>query len=296
MIEQLHCKTPTGKVTISKLAMFKEYLVSDLLQEIKKNLKSHHHIVFDCDGTLIDGDVSTITGWQLMKAGLVDTELLPHKYRGAEFYTRMNLLDYDRVRKEVEGVHGSFYSLEWELLIQSGIPHQVVVDFAHEALDFGFQNNHVSYTNILPNFLKEHHMQSWIVSGSSFPTVVALAEKLGLSDEKVLATKLELVDGIYQKTFSPPGFVWEAHKVTALQSVGVESPYLVAGDSPGDWHMMQLATDWVWCVLWDKAHFGSKNYRSFLESKLPFASEIPTKKGFYLTQWQDKKWVFEIQG
>jgi phosphoserine phosphatase len=275
--------------------MFKQYPLSELLQMIKADLKDDHHMVFDCDGTLIDGDVSSLTGWQLMKSGLVDIELIPQQYRDPSFYTKMNLLDYDQVRKEVESIHGSFYSLEWELLIQSGIPHQLIVDYAHQAIDHGFNNSIVSYTGVLPELLKDFAAQSWIVSGSSFPTVVALAEKLGLTHERVLATKLELIDGVYQKNFSPPGFVWEETKVVALNSVGVDSPYLVAGDSPGDWHMMQKASHWVWCMVWNKRHFGSRNYRNFLSEKLPFGQDIPQEAGFYVTEWQRKHWVFEVR-
>ena len=40
--------------------MFKQYPLSELLQQIKAGLKPEHHIVFDCDGTLIDGDVSDL--------------------------------------------------------------------------------------------------------------------------------------------------------------------------------------------------------------------------------------------
>lgn len=298
MIEQLHCKSPTGKVTISNRAMnevyIKETSLSDILDRIKAKLKPDHTIVFDCDGTLIDGDVSSLTGWHLMRSGMVDVELIPERYRNPSYYMKMNLLDYDQIRKEVESLHGAFYSLEWELLIQSGIPHQVVVDYAHQAIDHGFNNSLVSFTRVMSKLLREFAPQSWIVSGSSFPTVVALAEKLGVSPERVLATKLELVDGVYQKNFSPPGFVWEEIKVKALDSVGVKSPYLVAGDSPGDWHMMQSATDWVWCLVWNKRHFGSRNYRSFLSEKLPFGQAIPMEPGFYVAEWQRKHWVFEV--
>ena len=229
-----------------------------------------------------------------MKNGLVDMHLIPEQFHSPSFYTKMNLIDYDKVRKEVHKSFGSFYTLEWELLIQSGLPHQTVVDYAHTALDYGFANSMVSFTNILPNLLKEYLTQSWIVSGSSFPCVVALAEKLGLKNDRVLATRLELVDGIYQKIFSDPGFVWEANKVVALNRAGVHTPYFVAGDSAGDWHMMEKATDWAWCVIWEDNHFGAKNFRSFLKDKMPFSDKIPTEKGFYVTNWQNKNWVFQI--
>lgn len=274
--------------------MFKQYPLSELLQMIKRSTTEKHSLVFDCDGTLIDGDVSSLTGWQLMKSGLVDMELLPARFRSPTFYLGMNLLDYEQVLKEVESLHGSAYTLEWELMIQSGIPHQLVLDYAHLAIDHGIQNALLNFTSVLPDFLKELRSQSWIVSGSSFPTVLALAEKLGVEEERVLATRLELVDGIYQKSFSPPGFVWEQNKMKALKSAGVEAPFFVAGDSAGDWHMMEAATDWVWCMIWNKRQTGSRNYRKFLSEKLPFGQAIPQERGFYVTEWQRKHWVFEV--
>lgn len=261
---------------------------------IKRSATEKHSLVFDCDGTLIDGDVSSLTGWQLMKAGLVDTELLPLQYRSPSFYLGMNLLDYEQVLKDVESLHGPSHSLIWELMIQSGIPHQLVVEYAHLAIDHGMKHALVSFTSVLPNFLKELKTQSWIVSGSSFPTVLALAEKLEVEETRVLATRLELVDGIYQKNFSPPGFVWEENKMNALRSAGVEAPFFVAGDSPGDWHMMEASTDWVWCMIWNKKQLGKHSYRKFLSEKLPFGQAIPLEAGFYVTEWQRKHWVFEV--
>jgi len=273
--------------------MFKQYPLSELLQTIKKDVSPQHAFVFDCDGTLIDGDVSSLTGWQLMKAGMVDMELIPAQYRNPSFYLSMSLSDYERIRSEIQKLHGATYSFEWELSIQSGIPHQLVVDYAHQGIDHGFKNSLVGFTPVLPNVLKDFLSQSWVVSGSSYPTVSALAAKLGLSHERVLATRLELVDGIYQKSFTPPGFVWEKNKVAALRNAGIDAPYFVAGDTYGDWHMMEIATHWVWCVLSSKGHFSSQ-YRKFLSEKLPFGQAIPSEAGFYVTEWQRKHWVFEV--
>lgn len=228
-----------------------------------------------------------------MKAGMVDMELIPSQYQTPSFYLQMSLADYERIRSEIQTLHGATYSFEWELSIQSGIPHQLVVDYAHQGIDHGFENSLVSFTPVLPKVLKDFLSQSWIVSGSSYPTVSALAAKLGLSHERVLATRLELVDGIYQKKFSPPGFVWEKNKVAALRNAGIDAPYFVAGDTYGDWHMMEIATHWVWCVLSSKGHFTS-NYRKFLGEKLPFGQAIPSEAGFYVTEWQRKHWVFEV--
>ena len=270
---------------------------------IKKDLKPEHHLVFDCDGTLIDGDVSTLTGWLLMKAGMVDQELLPEAYRHPNFYTQMNLMDYDKVRCAVEDTHGPHHALEWEIKLQSGLPHAMVMDYAHQALEHGFQNKWLTASSTVLQLLQDQAHQSWIVSGSSFPTVAALGKRYGIPEERILATKLELVDGLYQRNFSELGFVWQEGKVTALKESGVHAPYFVAGDSVGDWQMMELSQSWVWCVLWKTPRYGATTFRRLLEEKLPFGQEIPknnlepTSQGenaFYVASWQRKHWVFEV--
>lgn len=274
--------------------MIQSYSFEELLQSLKKSIGSKHHLIFDCDGTLLDGDVSTITGWLLMKHGLVDQELIPKAFRSESFYVNMNLLDYERVREQIEREFGLGYALEWEVLIQSGLPQETVVEYAEKALELSLQNNWVRLVNHLPSLLRSFSKQSWIVSGSSRPTVMALSRKVGVHDERVIATELEMIDGIYMKRFAEPGFVWEENKAKCLQKKGVSHPLFVAGDSPGDWHMMEMATEWVWCVLWPESRVGAKRYRRFLEEKLPFAHEIPHQKGHYKASWQNKNWIFEV--
>jgi phosphoserine phosphatase len=274
--------------------MIQSYSFEELLQSLKKSIGSEHYLIFDCDGTLLDGDVSTITGWLLMKHGMVDQELIPKAFRAESFYLTMNLLDYERVREQIEREFGLGYALEWEVLIQSGLPQETVVEYAEKALELSLQNNWVRLVNHLPHLLRSFSSQSWIVSGSSRPTVMALARKVGVHDERVIATELEMLDGIYMKRFAEPGFVWEENKAKCLQKNGVSHPLFVAGDSPGDWHMMEMATEWVWCVLWPDSRVGAKRYRRFLEEKLPFAHEIPRQKGHYRTSWQNKNWIFEV--
>ena len=274
--------------------MIQSYSFEELLQSLKKSIGSQHHLIFDCDGTLLDGDVSSITGWLLMKHGMVDQELIPKNFRSESFYMNMNLLDYERVREQVEREFGLGYALEWEVLIQSGLPQETVVEYAGKALDLSLQNNWVRLVNHLPTLLKSFSKQSWIVSGSSRPTVMALARKVGVHDERVIATELELLDGIYMKRFAEPGFVWEEKIAKSLQKKGVSHPLFAAGDSPGDWHMMEMATEWVWCVLWPESRVGAKRYRKFLEEKLPFAHEIPRESGHYMASWQNKNWIFEV--
>jgi hypothetical protein len=48
----------------------------------------------------------------------------------------------------------SGYALEWEVLIQSGLPQETVVEYAGKALDLSIQNNWVRLVNHLPTLLK----------------------------------------------------------------------------------------------------------------------------------------------
>jgi hypothetical protein len=83
-------------------------------------------------------------------------------------------------------------------------------------------------------------------------------------------------------------FFWKK-KAKSLQKKGVSHPlFASSGLSPGDWHMMEMATEWVWCVCGPNQELGAKRYGKFLEEKLPFAREISRESGHYMASWKNK--------
>lgn len=205
----------------------------------------------------------------------------------------MSLLDYEKVRAEVERTLGIGHVLEWELFIQAGLPHDLVCDYTKKAIALAFKNGWVEMGTLVPKVLTEFKDQAWVVSGSSRPTVQAFVERFGVARERVIATELEVLDGIYQPRFAEPGFIWQEGKSNALKQLDVH-PYFVAGDSVGDWQMIEMASNWAWCVMWNESRFGAKRFRSLLEENLPFGKDIPKKEGIYIFRGA-KNWIFEVK-
>ena len=249
--------------------------------------------MFDCDGTLLDGDVSTLTGWFLMKNGLVDQARIPSEFQSESFYLNMTLADFERVKIAVEKVFGLIHLLEWEILIQAGLPESSVEQYSSQAIELAFKNKWVSLSSTLPQILNIFSKRAWIVSGSTRPTVLTVAKKLGVVPTRVIATELEVLDGIYQARFSDEGFVWQGGKVRALQAAKV-LPVFVAGDSIGDLHMLEMATGWAWCVIWGEDRLGAMEFKQVLESRLPPGVKIPAQPGIYVDRGP-KNWVFEVK-
>lgn len=273
------------------------YTVTEILETLNAELEqlpdSERQLVFDCDGTLINGDVSETTGFMLMKSGLVDQELVPQEFRSHAVYTRMTLKEFHRARQLIESQIGTELTLEWEVFIQSGLPQELVIEKAHAAINHALDSKTLEFSGHLPELLKKNAKNSWIVSGSSYPTVVAIGERLGVDRNRVLATRMELIDGVYQRKFQDPGFVWEHNKVVMLERNGVYSPYFVAGDSVGDWHMMLKSKKWVWCVFWGASNRRSQELHEKVEKHLQIS--LPTEPGFYVYSHNGQSWVFELR-
>jgi hypothetical protein len=112
----------------------------------------------------------------------------------------------------------------------------------------------------------------------------------------VLATCLETVDGVYQNYFQEPGVVWEDKKRWVLEKSKVMEPFFVAGDTIGDWAMMQMSKKWKWCVLWDDYRHRGLEWRHFLQKNVFENTALPTQPGFYKISFQNRTWVIEIKG
>ena len=94
-----------------------------------------------------------------------------------------------------------------------------------------------------------------------------------------------------------PGIIWEELKRTVLKQNGVEKPYFVAGDTIGDWQMMEMATHWNWAVVWDHHRHRGEEMRIAVEERVlnPAGKTLPTEPGFYLFESAPKNWVIEVR-
>ncbi len=268
----------------------------EIIARIKSESKPENHWIFDCDGTLITGDIASHTAWWLIRSGLAHPEHLPGEwkmFKDAPFdYETFHLLR--KIIIEKRGLNGVY---EWEVLLHSGLPQSTIKKLVGEVVEQGISQKSLVFTHPLSDLCEEMKKQVWIVSGSPHDCVSTLVSRLGIADDRVLGTLLDQVDGIYTKTISSPGIVWEQLKQTVLEGQGIHNPWFVAGDSIGDWYMFNMATHWCWCVVWDEHRHRGEEFREIVQERLLNSGgfTLPKTPGTYFHRVQNKNWVFEVK-
>lgn len=252
--------------------------------------------VFDCDGTLINSDISTFTGWALVRSGLANPDLLPEPWVKGNKGLKINFEEFEAMYDHVVHERGVTGAYKWEIELQSGLSPEMVMDIANGVLEDALLEKKIRYTKHVSKLAEEVSKNAYVVSGSSHPTVAAITARLGIPPERVLATSLDIVDGIYQRNFMDPGIIWEETKRGILRQNGIPDPYFVAGDTIGDWHMIQMARKWGWCVIWDDFRHRGLEWRGFLQENLFKGIPIPMDAGFYTIEHMGKNWAVEIKG
>ena len=270
-------------------------------EEISKKLLSESPPdgawVFDCDGTLISGDVASHTAWGLVSSGLANPDEIPSYWPGLK-KKPFGYHDFRELRAHISEKRGANGVYEWESLLQAGCDPKTIFQVASETLDQGVAQGSLHFTHILSKLAERKKNVSWIVSGSPQGCVSAVGTKLGIPNNRVIGTLLETVDGIYAPRILPPGVIWEKLKRLALEENGIYKPWLVAGDSIGDWHMMNMATDWAWCVVWDEHRHRGEEFRHIVqENVLGQELTLPMEPGIYVVEkHKDRNWIFEVRG
>ncbi len=268
----------------------------NLMKQIQEESQKDDIWIFDCDGTLINSDISVFTGWSIIRNGLCNPDTIPEPWIHSKKYINMPFDEFEAMRDHIIERHGVMASYEWEIKLQSGLSPKMVIDISLGILEECLKDGKIRYTRHVAKMAKSMAAQAWVVSGSSHPTVSAITSKLNIPPERVLATCLETVDGIYQNNFREPGVVWEEKKQTVLEQNGIHKPYFVAGDTIGDWWMMKMSQRWKWCVLWDDYRHRGLEWRSFLQSNVFKDIVMPQDPGFYQIDFEERKWVVEIKG
>jgi phosphoserine phosphatase len=277
--------------------MLKKTSPSELISRLFRESPPDAAWVFDCDGTLISGDVASHTAWGLVRSGLANREELPEYWPGLK-KKPFTYHDYNELRDHIATKRGTEGIYAWEAQLQAGCPPDMIVRIAREVIGEGVGQGSLHFTDVLSEVARQRAHQAWIVSGSPQACVVAVGERLGIPAERVLATMLETVDGIFTSKILPPGVVWEKLKRLALEENGVYRPWLVAGDSIGDWAMMEAATHWRWCVVWDEHRHRGEEFRRIAEtSVLQPGHVLPREPGIYVYERGDApNWIFEVRG
>ncbi len=251
--------------------------------------------IFDCDGTLITGDIASHTAWWLIKSGFAHPEHLPGEwkmFKDSPFdYETFHL--FRKIIIEKRGLNGVY---EWEVLLHAGMPNSHIRQLVDQVIAEGKKQGSLVFTHPLSDLARTMKEQSWIVSGSPHTCVAAIGGDLGIPDHRVLGTLLDEVDGINAPRISAPGIVWEALKKTVLEGQGIHDPWFVAGDSIGDWYMFEMATHWCWGVVWDEHRHRGAEFREIVQSRvLNDQNILPKDPGLYLFRKDNKNWVFEVK-
>ena len=272
---------------------------AELLAQIEAGNSSQALWVFDCDGTLIHGDIASITAWAVIRMGMAHTELLPPEYE----HFKSLPFDYPSFRKLRDliiqrlGINAIY---EWEAFLHSGLPAKTSHEIATFALKEGIKTKHMAFTSPVSDLARKHAHQCWIVSGSPDMCVWAVADELKVPHDRVIGTRLETVDGIFANRIMAPGIIWEELKRVALHDKKVFDPYFVAGDTIGDWAMFEMSTHWAWCTVWGKYRHRGEEIRTIIQDRVLGANgpQLPTEPGIYTYQTKDhpRNWVFEILG
>jgi phosphoserine phosphatase len=278
------------------MATFTQFTGAQIIEHLTTQAPKDAVFVFDCDGTLISGDIASHTAWGLVSQGLANPEEIP-SYWTAIQKKPFTYQDFRDLREHISDKKGANGVYEWEAKLQAGCDPKTVLLVAQDHLERGLSQGSLHMTDILSHLAERVAAQSWIVSGSPQACVSAVAKKLGISKDKVIGTLLETVDGIFAPRILPPGVIWEKLKRLALEENGIYQPWLVAGDSIGDWHMMQIATDYVWCVIWDEHRHRGEEFRDIVQSNvLKNIATLPKEPGIYMIHVDQKHWIFEVRG
>lgn len=267
-----------------------------ITQRLLKESPADAPWAFDCDGTLISGDVASHTAWGLVRSGLANPDEIPSYWPGLK-KRPFTYHDFRELRGHIGEKRGANGVYEWEALLQAGCDAKTIFRIAQETISEGLTQGSLHLTHVLSEIARARKDSAWIVSGSPQTCVAAVGHTLGIPSNRVIGTLLDTVDGIYAPRILPPGVIWEKLKRLALEENGIYHPWLVAGDSIGDWHMMEIASHYAWCVVWDEHRHRGEEFRQIVqENVLKSAATLPKEAGIYVFKGADKKWIFEVRG
>jgi phosphoserine phosphatase len=251
------------------------------IETVLKDAKPDSVFLFDCDGTLIRGDINNACFRALLPLGLIDDQILPNEWQRRSPFV-LGDEDYRALDKLLLEEHGSRGYFEWEVKAFRGLPRKTVRETARSIL-----LGHTAGHNIETHFAAWHLAskvkdQAWIVSGSERSCIEAVADLIGIDHNRVVATELQEVDGIMNSAFEEPGINWEENKVKSLKKRNIESAFLCAGDSTGDWELLGLAKSWRWCVveIGENSRPYKRIFRDRILDELKISADI-LELGFY---------------
>ncbi len=180
---------------------------------------------FDCDGTLWSGDAGeTFFQWE-MKLGIVTAEVArAMRARYAEY--KAGKVSEDDMCGEMVTMH-------------KGISEAVMMEAASEFMAHSFPGHIFPEMQELVRRLHENGCEIWAVSSSNEWVIRAGMKEFGISEDRILAAKVEVEDGVVTDRLvrvpSGPG------KPAALKEVVGKNIDGAFGNSRWDLDMLALA-------------------------------------------------------
>jgi phosphoserine phosphatase len=180
---------------------------------------------FDCDGTLWSGDAGeTFFDWEI-REGLVPAEI------GQAM--RLRYADYKAGKVSEDDMCGEMVTMH------RGMSDTVLMQAASEFMSHSFPGRVFSEMRELVDRLQESQCEIWAVSSSNEWVIRAGMEQFGIAEDRILATKVELNDGIITDRLvripSGPG------KPQALREVAKKEIDAAFGNSRWDRDMLAMA-------------------------------------------------------
>jgi phosphoserine phosphatase len=256
--------------------------------------------VFDWDGTLMRGDVGIQGAWGLLRSGLASPDKVPTEW-DVDHLRDMNNSDFEHLRNELAIKIGFNEVFEMESTLLAGFPVDVARRIIEDTLDIALKAGSIRRLEPMGELLRAKAKQNnaLVVSGSPKLCVSTVAAHYGVPANNVYATELNIVDGVYREEYGPHGIVWAGQKKVVLESEGHSEVFFVAGDSTGDWDMMQLAQGCIWAVLWPRKENPWSTLREQLEINLEESLlPLPQREGIYIAKNPSPQgpryWVVEI--
>ncbi|MBN2554370.1 MAG: haloacid dehalogenase-like hydrolase [Anaerolineales bacterium] len=220
-------------------------------------------IVFDMDGTLIEGDLGeSVFYWCLFKtweSGVCqDVAANPDEFNALPAYIQgkaaKRLIEYRRLIENNQLEQAYALVAAWIEQVPAEIVYEVTRSFLEhsrspraievrtngsgegEPIRLIYGGRLIEVMHELLDKLQHADARCWIVSASPQHVCAAVAEYLGVPEARVV--------GVQSKNGSVQ-IPWRNNKVRALRECGVQEPLIAFGDSEGDWDMLRFASHGV---------------------------------------------------
>lgn len=218
------------------------------MEKIKKLISSmdktrKNYVVFDCDETIINGDIEKLT----LKYQLEFSE-----YRISLDEMKKRLEKYSKFRDKILNLNikRDFSNLVNEIYLEykddvtafllSYYSKDEVYNLTRKALDY-YKNEFSKrkYIEKLFDLFKENNIEIYICSASIIYEVYVIADLYNLKKENVLACNNKLIENNILSGYETGILTRGYGKVESIKSLGYNyPPLLVAGDSDGDYEML----------------------------------------------------------